>query len=142
MAIIKEKTFKIISEIENYDEGGNPSGELEKHESVCRGFLKITDEELAISYAEQTENGKTVSDITVTKDGIRVKRCGALTSNMLFSEGVTDKSLYEVAPYAFDVEIFTRKIRNSLTKNGGRIDIFYNMKIGGADKSVRMKIEC
>lgn len=142
MAIIKEKTFKIISEIDNYDENGNLWGESEKSENLCRGFLKITDEEMSISYAEQNENGKTVSDITVTKDGIRVKRRGALTSDMLFSEGVTDKSLYEVAPHAFDVEIFTRKIRNSLTKDGGRIDIFYNMKIGGAEKSVRMKIEC
>ena len=142
MAIIKEKTFKIISEIENYDENGNVWGECEKSENTCRGFLKITDEELVISYAEQNENGKTVSDITITKEGIRVKRCGALASNMFFSEGVTDKSLYEVVPYAFDVEIFTRKIRNSLTKDGGCIDIFYNMKIGGAEKSVRMKIEC
>lgn len=142
MAIIKEKTVKIISQIDNYDEHGLPSDEPEISESVCSGFLKITEDEFIISYTENSENGRTVSDITVTKEGIRVKRCGALTSNMLFSENVTDKSLYEVSPYKFDVEVYTRKIRNSLTRDGGRIDIFYDMTIGGAKKSVRMKIEC
>ena len=142
MAIIKEKTVKIISQIDNYDEHGLPSDEPEISESVCSGFLKIAEDEFIISYTENGENGRTVSDITVTKEGIRVKRCGALTSNMLFSENVTDKSLYEVSPYKFDVEVYTRKIRNSLTRDGGRIDIFYDMTIGGAKKSVRMKIEC
>lgn len=142
MAIIKEKTVKIISQIDNYDEHGLPSDEPEISESVCSGFLKITEDEFIISYTENGENGRTVSDITVTKEGIRVKRCGALTSNILFSENVTDKSLYEVSPYKFDVEVYTRKIRNSLTRDGGRIDIFYDMTIGGAKKSVRMKIEC
>jgi uncharacterized beta-barrel protein YwiB (DUF1934 family) len=142
MAIIKEKTVKIISQIDNYDEHGLPSDEPEISESVCSGFLKITEDEFIISYTENSENGRTVSDITVTKEGIRVKRCGALTSNMLFSENVTDKSLYEVSPYKFDVEVYTRKIRNTLTRDGGRIDIFYDMTIGGAKKSVRMKIEC
>lgn len=142
MAIIKEKKIRIVSTIENLDENGLAVDEPEINESECAGFLKISEDEFVISYAEFTENGKIISDIIIMQDGIRVKRTGAVKSDMYFAEGKTDKSLYEVLPYAFDAEIYTRKIRNSITRDGGRIDLFYNMKIGGADKSVRMKIEC
>ena len=43
--------------------------------------------------------------------------------------------------YRFDIEIYTKKIRNNLGRDGGRLDIHYKMNIGGADKNVRMKIE-
>lgn len=142
MAIIKEKKIRIVSTIENLDENGLVVDEPEINKSECAGFLKISEDEFVISYAEITENGKIISDIVIMQDGIRVKRTGAVKSDMYFAEGRTDKSLYEVSPYAFDAEIYTRKIRNSITRDGGRIDLFYNMKIGGADKSVRMKIEC
>ena len=60
---------------------------------------------------------------------------------MLFREGYTDKSLYQVPPYSFDAVIYTKKIRSTLTKDGGRVDIFYRMTLGGAEKNVRMRIE-
>ena len=60
---------------------------------------------------------------------------------MLFEEGLAHKSVYTVEPYSFDVEIATRKIRNNMTRDSGMLDIHYSMKIGGADKAVRMKIE-
>jgi uncharacterized beta-barrel protein YwiB (DUF1934 family) len=60
---------------------------------------------------------------------------------MLFEEGLVHSSVYTVSPYSFDVDVTTKKIRNNLTRDTGRLDIHYSMKIGGADKSVRMKIE-
>ena len=32
------------------------------------------------------------------------------------------------------------KLRNKMTELGGRVDVFYRMTIGGADKDVRMKL--
>lgn len=142
MAIIKEKKIKITSTIENLNENGISDGSPERTESVCEGFLKISDTELLLTYSESTEGGRIVSDISITKEGVKVMRRGAVRSDMYFSEGVTDKSLYEVSPYTFDVIVYTRKIRNNITKDGGRLDIYYDMKIGGADKNVIMKIEC
>ena len=142
MAVIKEKKIKISSVIENLLPSGLTDGDAERSESSADGFLKITDGEFCLSFSEMSEGGKVISDITVTERSVRVKRVGALVSDMYFEEGVTHSSLYEVPPYSFDAEITTRKIRNSMTRDGGRVDIFYNMKIGGAMKNVKMRIEC
>lgn len=141
MAIIKEKNFKISSVIENLTAEGLVDGESEKTEISPSGFFKITDAGYEISYVELTEGGRIVSDIILTEAAVEVKRRGAVESDMHFEVGVCHKSLYTVAPYSFDSEIITRKIRNNMTRDGGRVDIFYNMKIGGAEKSVKMRIE-
>ena len=142
MAVIKEKKILMSSVIENLLPSGLSDGEPEKTEIITDGFLKITDGGLAISYVEQTEGGRVAADIFIADGSVRVKRAGAIESDMLFEEGLLHKSLYGVPPYAFDTEIYTKKIRNSMTRDGGRVDIFYTMKIGGADKKVRMRIEC
>ena len=141
MAIIKEKKFRISSVIENLLPSGLVDGEAEKTEISPEGFLKISDGLYEITYTEMTEGGKVVSEILVTDDSVTVKRVGAVESNMRFEEGKTHASLYGVPPYSFDVEILTKKIRNNMTRDSGRLDIHYTMKIGGADKNVRMKIE-
>ena len=142
MAIIKEKTVKISSVIENLSPSGLCEGDAEKSESIADGFLKISDGEYEITSSEMTEGGKLVTDIFIGADSVRVKRVGSIESDMLFEEGLSHKSLYSIPPYSFDAEITTKKIRNSITRDGGRIDIFYDMKIGGAEKRVKMRIEC
>ena len=141
MPIIKEMKFKINSVIENLSDAGLADGEPEISESVCDGFFKISEDSYLITYSENTEGGRVISDIEIEGEKIRVKRVGGVCSDIVFSEGYTHKSEYEVPPYRFDMSVFTRKIRKNLTKDGGRVDIFYNMNIGGADKTVRMRIE-
>lgn len=141
MAIIKEKRFKISSVIENLTSDGLASGDVERTEITPNGFLKISDGKLEITYTETTEGGKVISDIIITESAVDVVRRGAVESDMHFEEGVCHKSLYTVSPYSFDSEITTRKIRNNMTRDGGKVDIFYNMRIGGAEKSVKMRIE-
>ena len=142
MAVIKEKKIIMSSVIENLLPSGLTDGEPEKTEVCADGFLKINGGEYIISYVEKTEGGRVCTDITVTDGEVRVKRSGGIESDMVFKEGFLHKSLYGVPPYSFDAEVFTKKIRNSMTRDGGRVDIFYTMKIGGADKFVKMRIEC
>ena len=142
MAQIKEKKIKIASVIENFCSDGFAEGELERSESCSSGFLKISDNEYNLTCAEDTEGGRLVTDIVITEDTVRVKRVGAIESEMIFKEGMIHKSTYSIPPYSFDSEIMTKKIRNAMTSDGGRVDIFYNMKIGGAEKYVKMRIEC
>ena len=142
MAVIKEKKIIVSSVIENLLPSGLSDGEPEKTDVSADGFLKISDGEYVISYVEKTDGGRVSSDIFITDGSVRVKRSGDIESDMLFSEGLSHKSVYTVPPYSFDAEVFTKRIRNSMTRDGGRVDIFYTMKIGGADKKVRMRIEC
>ena len=73
-------------------------------------------------------------------DRAEVTRTGDVVSALTFIEGKRTASVYRVGPYAFDAEVVATRIRNAMTEDCGRIDIFYRMKIGGAEKSVRMKI--
>lgn len=136
MAIIKEKKIKITSIIENADTPGE-----EISETNSNGFLKISDTHSTIEYVEEGEGGKTATEITVEEGKITVKKRGAVNSDMCFSEGLLHKSVYGVPPFSFDTTVKTRKIRSSLTKEGGKIDIYYDMSIGGADKKVKLRIE-
>ena len=141
MAFIKEKKFYVGSVIENLTASGLVEGDVEKTETRPEGFYKVSDEELVISEREESENGPIICDVTVRESSVTVKRAGAVVSLMEFEEGKTHKSVYSVPPYSFDIEIYTKKIRNNLGRDGGRLDIHYKMNIGGADTNVRMKIE-
>ena len=78
----------------------------------------------------------------VIGERVRVCRHGAIESDLLFSPGVAHTSVYGAVPYTFDMRIYTRKIRGSIGERGGVLDIFYDMEIGGAKKSVKMTVAC
>ena len=140
MPVIKEVKIKIESSIENLDQSGLPDGEVEKTVSEAVGFIHCFGDEYLITYSERSEGGEVFSEILVKGGGVRVKRKGAIESDLYFEEGTEHKSLYSIPPYKFDASVLTRRIRNGLNEDGGVLDLFYNMKIGGAEKSARMKI--
>ena len=140
VTVINEVKIKIESVIENLDSAGLPDGEAERSVSECDGFLRYSDGESVITYSESGEGGSVSSEIRYKDGEATVKRTGAIESELRFKEGMTHHSLYSVVPYKFDAEVYTRKIRASLGECGGTLDLFYNMKIGGAEKSARMKI--
>ena len=140
MAFIKEKKIHVLSEIENLLPSGAPDGELERTEASYDGFFKISEGEYEISYSETSDSGKIVSTIVISESSVKLTRRGAIESDITFCEGVEDKSLYSLPPYSFDMVITTRKIRNNLTRDGGKLDIFYSMEIGGAHKRIRMSL--
>ncbi|MBO7197115.1 MAG: DUF1934 domain-containing protein [Clostridia bacterium] len=132
--------IKIESSIENLDLSGLPEGDVEKSRSFATGYYSYSEEKIALSYTEENEGGKADSEILICDGGVRVKRMGAIESDLYFKEGESHSSIYSVPPYKFDATVKTRRIRCELDENGGKIDLFYNMKIGGAEKSARMKI--
>ena len=95
---------------------------------------------MRLSYEETSEGGPIKSDITIADGHVRVRRTGAIESDFMFAEGEVTKSLYKIPPYSFDTSITTKKIRNNLTRSGGKLTIIYDMNVGGADKNVRMTI--
>lgn len=140
VTVIKEVKIKIESVIENLNSSGLVDGEAERNVNECEGFLRYSDGEAVITYSESGESGSVTSEIKYKDGEATVKRSGAIDSELYFKEGVTHRSIYSVVPYKFDAEVHTRRIRASLGECGGTLDLFYNMKIGGADKSARMKI--
>ncbi len=140
MKIIKEVKIKISSSIENLDSAGMPEGECERTESECAGYLHLLDGESFVTYKEKDKNGEVTSEIRISEESVFVIRHGAIESNMEFREGEITHSIYGISPYTFDMSLDTRRIRRRIGEDGGEIHLIYNMKVGGAEKSVRMKI--
>lgn len=140
MTVINEVKIKIESTIENLDSAGLPEGDVERNASEAEGFLRFSDGKATLTYVEENEGGRAESEITCIDGGVTVCRRGAIESELYFKEGESHSSIYSVPPYKFDATVTTRRVRIDLTAEGGKIDLLYNMRIGGAEKSTRMKI--
>lgn len=140
MTVINEVNIKIESTIENLDAAGLPEGDVERNTSEVSGFLRFSDGEAVLTYTEENEGGRALSEIVCKDGGITVCRKGAIESELYFKEGESHTSIYSVPPYKFDATVTAKRVRADLSADGGKIDLLYNMKIGGAEKSARMKI--
>jgi len=138
--MLKRVNLKIESVIDHLDPAGLTEGESERNVSESVGSLLLSEENVRITYKEKTEGGESESEIICSGGGVTVRRRGAIESELYFKEGETHQSVYSVPPYKFDAEVKTRRVCIELSETGGRIDLFYNMKIGGAEKAARMKI--
>ncbi len=138
---LSEVTVKVTSIIENLDSYGLKDGEPERTESLSAGYYHIYDDgRRLVTYAENTDSGALTTEIEVFRGTVTVSRKGAIESRMEFAEGKTHTSVYSIPPYRFDAEVKTRRLVSELYDGKGRIELKYNMKIGGAEKSATMKI--
>lgn len=140
MAIIKEMLLNISSVIHNLDDAGLTVGDTEKDSFTTDGFLKINDGVFTLSYVEKRENSKVFCDIISDGKTVSVKRTGSVECKMLFESGKSFSGIYKIPPFAFDMELFTKKADSSLTKDGGEISLVYDMTIGGAKKACKMTV--
>ena len=140
MAYIYELEYTVHSVIENLDDAGLPEGDPEISITTAKGFFKTADERSLISYSENTDGGRVLTDISITEDSVILSKRGAVVFDVTFKEGETAKTVYSIPPYSFDAVITTKRIRADITKSGGEIRLLYSMNIGGQGKSVRLRI--
>ena len=140
MAFIYELEYTVHSVIENLDDNGAVDGEPEVNLITVDGFLKSDGESLLITYAEMSEGGRILTDMTVSEGEVKLARRGAVMFDATFREGESMTTVYSIPPYSFDATLTTKKIRSELTKDGGVLRLHYGMNIGGQEKAVRMKI--
>ena len=84
-----------------------------------------------ISYQESALTGLegVTTTFRVEPGMVTLTRTGALNSQMVFQEGVTHDSLYEMEFGALMLSVCARKIRVDLTLDGGVIDLIYSIEI-------------
>lgn len=136
---MKNVKIDIESTVEELDDAGLVESS-DKTASSAVGTLTESSGSYVISYSVKNENETALSEITVTDSSVTVKRSGDSEYKFVFTEGKATNSLYAVGQYSFDTEIYTRKIRKSLSDSGGELTLIYDMTIGGAKKKTRMKI--
>lgn len=140
MAFIYEFEYKVHSVIDNLTDEGLLVGEPEISITAVDGFMKAAPDEIIINYAEAVEGDKVFTELRVAGDTVTLVRHGALESTLVFCVGKPYETVYTAAGYSFDMLLTTRKIRSSLSKTGGELQLIYTMNVGGAAKSARMKI--
>ena len=140
MAFVKEVTLVVKSTIENIEDGVVDHALDEVSENTVSGFMKSTEDGFFLTYSEEGDGGRTVSDVTASENCVRVRRIGSVVSDLMFEVGVVHTSIYEVPPYKFDMSVEATKIRNTLSLGAGMLDLFYKMTVGGAEKKVRLRI--
>lgn len=137
---ITDVELTVNSVIDNLDEAGLPDGEPEINIFTTGGTLTSYDAGYKLVFTESEEGQTSTSTLTLTDGGVKLVKRGAIESDMIFREGAIIPSVYKVGPYAFDVEIRTKRIRSSIGDEGGEVQLIYSMNIGGQEKNVRMKI--
>ena len=140
MAFIKEGKFSVRSLIEDLDESGLAT-EAEELKSESEGFLRVAEDEILLTYTEGEGEGKSFSQVLIRGETVTVNRRGASESSMVLEVGKKHTSVYKVPPYAFDMEVEARRIRNTVGLSGGRLDLFYLMTIGGQARKVRLTVD-
>ena len=140
MELCYRGNIKICSTIDNLDECGLVESSEKNEQSFPAESTEWADGHTTISYREVDGENAADALITVTPDTVTVKREGAISSEFIFRVGFTQKTLYSIPPFSFDAEIAAKKIRGQINGGEGELTIIYDMTVGGAKKSIRMKI--
>lgn len=141
MASSNNCILKITSHVINFDENGKPDGTPEKDELLLNGTITKTKDNTSLSYKEERDGSSVFCEIQIKGETVTVKRRGAVSCDMIFTVGKTYKTLYNVPPFSFDMEITASRIENSINTETGALTLFYDMTVGGAKKRCRMKIQ-
>ena len=139
MKTIKCVNVTVRSVIDNV-ENGLSVGDPEVTVISASGSLTAEGDVLTLQYAEEGEGQRTDVTLSYRNGGIILSRRGSVVVDLVFEEGEECRSVYSVPPYKFDMTVDTRRIRSTLSEDGGELQLIYNMNIGGQDKRVRMHI--
>ena len=141
MPEIYKAELTVHSVIDNLTDEGLPDGDPEINIFTTEGTIEFNGSHATVSYTEKGEGYVTECTLKDNGDSIALERRGAVECDIRFAEGEICKCIYRVPPYAFDMFVLTSKIRNSITVEGGELQLIYSMNIGGQSKKVRMKIK-
>lgn len=112
--------------------------EPEVIELVTEGTLEKTPGGWTISYEESDLTGMAgVTTTFLVEEGkMTLVRTGGLNSRMVFQEGITHESLYEMEFGALMLSVCAKKISATITDDGGTLDLSYAIEIEQTDAGV------
>lgn len=100
-------------------------------ELVTEGTLEYADGGWNICYEESALTGLegVTTTFRVEKDKVTLSRTGKLHSQMVFQEGVSHNSLYQMEFGALMITVCATRIIAQLDDQGGMIDLIYGIEI-------------
>lgn len=105
--------------------------EPDQIELVTEGVLENQGNAWLLSYEESDLTG--MSGVTTTfvvePDKVTLKRTGKLNSQMIFQEGVTHESLYQMEFGALMIAVRADRVIADICHDGGMIDLIYTIEL-------------
>lgn len=104
-------------------------------ELVTEGTMEFADGVWNICYEESDLTG--LAGVTTTfrvePGKVTLRRTGKLRSEMVFREGVSHDSLYQMEFGALLITVCAKQIEASITQRGGTVDLVYSIEIEHGD---------
>ena len=103
----------------------------EQLELVTEGVLEDCGNTWILSYEETELTGMAgvTTTFVVEPDKITLKRTGKLNSQMVFQEGVSHESLYEMEFGALMISVCANRVMADICHDGGMIDLIYTIEL-------------
>ena len=100
-------------------------------ELITEGIMEFSDGGWNICYEESDLTGLAgvVTTFRVEHDKIKLSRTGRLSSEMVFQEGISHSSLYQMDFGALQITVCATRIFAQLGEGAGMIDLVYNIDI-------------
>jgi len=94
------------------------------------GTLKKTKNGFRIEYNEENDTITTTID-TFEDDTVSVNRVGPINTHMVFADGKSHTCICNTGFFPLQMRVRTKRLVNSLSMDGGKIDIDYTVEIVG-----------
>jgi len=103
----------------------------EELELVTEGTLEDKGDHWELCYEESELTGMAgvTTTFLVERDKITLKRTGKLNSQMVFQEGVTHESLYQMEFGALLISVCATRVMADIYPDGGMIDLIYTIEL-------------
>lgn len=97
---------------------------------IVSGTLKKTKGGFQIEFNEENDTVTTTID-TYEDEMVTLNRVGPINSHMVFADGKAHTCICNTGHFPLQMRIRTKKLINSLTIDGGKLDIDYSVEIAG-----------
>ncbi|MDE6021447.1 MAG: DUF1934 domain-containing protein [Ruminococcus sp.] len=110
-------------------------GERSETELLTDGTMEQNGKDFVLSYEDSDATGFEGATTTITaqdKNLVSIVRCGTANSNLVIETGKKHYCLYGTPFGDITVGIFTHKIENSLSENGGSLYLKYTIDVNSS----------
>ena len=107
-----------------------PDGQRDKLVHTARAVASVRDDKTwMLRYHDEENGGETV--VSGTPHAITLRRCGSVTSRMVFETSRQTEAYYRTTAGEMDMQVFTRKIFSVLEAHSGHFRLDYDLMMAG-----------
>ncbi len=97
-------------------------------ELTTEGTLREFEGDYIITYSEDTDGGKTKTQLTVQKGGsVILERRGDITSRLIITQGERNNCLYAIPQGSLTLGIYGKEVTSTLKDSGGTVKMVYTI---------------